>query len=61
MTTKSFALANDTLRSHSKPSGTSNMLFVVTAIDRENALALRMATRDAHFAYAKETACVRLG
>jgi uncharacterized protein YciI len=37
------------------------MLFVVTAIDRENALALRMATRDAHFAYAKETACVRLG
>ena len=37
------------------------MLFVVTAIDRENALALRMATRDAHFAFAKETACVRLG
>jgi uncharacterized protein YciI len=37
------------------------MLFIVTAIDKEESLALRMATRDAHFAYAKETACVRLG
>jgi hypothetical protein len=37
------------------------MLFIVTAIDRENSLALRMATRDAHFAYARESGCVRLG
>jgi len=37
------------------------MLFVLTAIDKENALALRMATRDAHFAYARETGVVRLG
>ena len=37
------------------------MLFVVTAIDKENSLALRLATREAHFAYARETGCVRLG
>jgi uncharacterized protein YciI len=37
------------------------MLFVLTAIDKENALALRMATREAHFAYARETGVVRLG
>ena len=37
------------------------MLFVVTAIDKENSLALRMATREAHFAYARETAVIRLG
>ena len=37
------------------------MLFVVTAIDRENALALRLATREAHFAYARETGVIRLG
>ncbi len=37
------------------------MLFVVTAIDKENALPLRLATRDAHFAYARETGVVRLG
>ena len=30
-------------------------LFVVTAIDKENSLPLRMATRDAHFAYARDT------
>jgi len=28
------------------------MLFVVIAIDKENALSLRLATREAHFAYA---------
>ena len=37
------------------------MLFIVTAIDNEDSLALRMATRDAHFAYARESGCVRLG
>jgi len=37
------------------------MLFVVNAIDKENSLPLRMATRDAHFAYARETGVIRLG
>jgi uncharacterized protein len=37
------------------------MLFVLTAIDKENALALRVATREAHFAYARQTGAVRLG
>jgi uncharacterized protein YciI len=37
------------------------MLFVLTAIDKENSLPLRMATREAHFAYARETRAVRLG
>lgn len=37
------------------------MLFVVTAIDKENALALRMATREAHFAYARDSGVIRLG
>jgi uncharacterized protein YciI len=41
--------------------GTVAMLFIVTATDNENSLALRMATRDAHFAYARESECVRLG
>ena len=37
------------------------MLFVVTAIDKENALPLRLATREAHFAYARETGVIKLG
>jgi uncharacterized protein YciI len=37
------------------------MLFVVIAKDKPNSLALRMATRDAHFAYAKETDVIKLG
>ena len=37
------------------------MLFVVTAIDKEGSLQLRMATREAHFAYVKATGAVRLG
>jgi uncharacterized protein YciI len=37
------------------------MLFVLVAIDKENSLALRMATREAHFAYARETAVIRMG
>ena len=37
------------------------MLFVIAALDNENSLALRMATRDAHFDYARETGAVKLG
>ena len=37
------------------------MLFVVTAIDKENSLPLRLATRDAHFAYARETNVIKIG
>jgi len=37
------------------------MLFVVTAIDKENALALRLAVREAHLAYARETGRMKLG
>jgi uncharacterized protein YciI len=37
------------------------MLFVLTATDKEGALALRMATREAHFAYARETGAIKLG
>jgi uncharacterized protein YciI len=36
-------------------------LFVVTAIDKENSLPLRLATREAHFAYARETDVIKLG
>ena len=37
------------------------MLFVVIATDRPNSRELRMATREAHFAYAKETGVIKLG
>ncbi len=37
------------------------MLFVITAVDKEGSLQLRMATREAHMAYVKETGAVRLG
>src|SRR5579872_6028822 len=37
------------------------MLFVLTATDKENALPLRMATREAHFEYARKTGVIRLG
>jgi uncharacterized protein YciI len=37
------------------------MLFVVMAKDKPNSLALRMATREAHFAYAREANVIRLG
>jgi hypothetical protein len=37
------------------------MLFAVIAIDKENSLALRLATREAHFAYARKTGGIRLG
>jgi len=37
------------------------MLFIVTAIDKPDALALRLSAREAHLAYAKETGCMKLG
>ena len=37
------------------------MLFCVVAIDKPDSLALRMATREAHFAYGQETGVIRLG
>lgn len=37
------------------------MLFVITALDKENSRDLRMATRPAHFEYAQKTGAVRLG
>jgi len=37
------------------------MLFVVIATDKENALALRMATREAHFAYVRQSGIAKLG
>ncbi|HEY3638800.1 MAG TPA: YciI family protein [Rhizomicrobium sp.] len=37
------------------------MLFVITAFDKPDSLDLRMATRPAHFDYAKETGAIRLG
>ncbi len=37
------------------------MLFVISAIDKPGSHALRMATRQAHFAYAEKTGQVRLG
>ena len=37
------------------------MLFVITALDKENSRDLRMATRPAHFDYVQSTGVVRLG
>jgi len=37
------------------------MLFVVVAIDKLDSQALRLATREAHFAYMRETAVGKLG
>jgi len=37
------------------------MLFAVIAVDKENSLALRLATREAHFAYARQTGGIKLG
>ncbi|MGN6517099.1 MAG: YciI family protein [Rhizomicrobium sp.] len=37
------------------------MLFVLTAIDRDNGLELRKSVREAHLAFVKETGVVRLG
>lgn len=37
------------------------MLFVVTAIDKPDSLELRLSVREAHFAFARETARIKLG
>jgi uncharacterized protein len=37
------------------------MLFAVIAFDKENSLELRLATRQAHFDYAKQTNCIKIG
>jgi hypothetical protein len=37
------------------------MYFVLTAIDKPNALDLRMSVREQHIAFATETGAVRLG
>jgi uncharacterized protein YciI len=37
------------------------MLFVLTAIDKDNGLALRKSVREAHLAFIKETGAARLG
>jgi len=37
------------------------MLFALIAVDRKNSLQLRMATRETHFAWARETGKVVLG
>jgi hypothetical protein len=37
------------------------MLFVVIALDKKDGLALRMATRKAHFEWAEGTAKVKIG
>ena len=37
------------------------MLFVVTAIDKPDSLALRLSVREAHFAFVRATSGVKLG
>jgi uncharacterized protein YciI len=37
------------------------MLFVISSIDRKDALELRLATRQAHLAYVRDNQMVRLG
>jgi uncharacterized protein len=37
------------------------MLFVVIATDKPNSRELRMATREAHFTYGRETGVIKLG
>jgi uncharacterized protein len=37
------------------------MLFVLTALDKPDGLALRLSVREAHFAFARETGRIRLG
>ena len=37
------------------------MLFVVIATDKPNSLALRTATREAHFDYARNTGVIKIG
>ncbi len=37
------------------------MLFVLTAIDKKDSLALRLSVREAHLAFARETGRIKLG
>ena len=37
------------------------MLFVITAIDKKDSLALRLSVREAHLAFARETGRMKLG
>jgi Uncharacterized protein conserved in bacteria len=37
------------------------MLFVLTALDKPDALALRLSVREAHLAFARDTGRIRLG
>ncbi|MDR3526939.1 MAG: YciI family protein [Rhizomicrobium sp.] len=37
------------------------MLFVITALDKHDSLALRLSVREAHLAYARETGRMKLG
>lgn len=37
------------------------MLFVMTAIDKKDSLALRMSVREQHFAFIRETGCLKIG
>lgn len=37
------------------------MFFIITALDKPHSLELRMANREAHFAYVRETGIVKLG
>lgn len=37
------------------------MLFVVTAIDKKDSLALRMSVREQHFAFIRDTGCLKIG
>jgi hypothetical protein len=39
----------------------NRVLFVVVAVDKQDALALRLATREAHFAYVRATGVVKIG
>jgi uncharacterized protein YciI len=37
------------------------MLFILTALDKPDSLALRLSVREAHLAFARETGRIRLG
>ncbi len=39
----------------------NRLLFAVIAFDKQDALALRLATREAHFAYVRATGVVKIG
>lgn len=37
------------------------MLFAITALDKQDSVALRLSVREAHLAYARETGLMKLG